>query len=166
MNKGINLKNVKRSQAIGQCFIGFLFMSIVLFALGKVTPHDSALWAIGAGSLASSTYLVFVTPKQPHSDFFQMFFSYLICAIIGVTGNLILINVNSLFWKDVIAAFAVGLSLFTMSRAELRHSCAAGISVMLALELRNEYPVIVILALVLLLSAIRACLKSKLRDLI
>jgi CBS-domain-containing membrane protein len=160
------LKTVKRSRAIGQCLLGVLFMSVVLFALGKVTPHDSAVWAIGAGSLASSTYLVFVTPQQPHSCFFQIVMSYLVCAVIGVTGNLILIDVANFFLKDIIAAFAVGLSLFTMSRLGLRHSCAAGISVMLALELHDQYPVIVILASVLLLSAIHASLKSKLQDLV
>jgi len=162
----VTLKTVKKSRALGQCLLGVLFMSVVLFALGQVATHNSAAWAIGAGSLASSTYLVFVTPQQPHSYFFQIFMSYVVCAVIGVSGNLLLIDITNFFWKDIIAAFAVGLSLFTMSRLGLRHSCAAGISVMLALELHDQYPVIVILTSVLLLSAIHTCFKSKLRDLV
>jgi hypothetical protein len=166
MNEEINIKSATFFTALWQCGLAVIFMAIVLFMLGHVAIHNSGIWAIGAGSLAASTYMVFVTPHQPPARFFQLFCSYLICILIGLIGHSILTNIHSFLWSDLITAFAVGLALFIMSSLRLRHSCAAGVSVMLVLELQNYYPVLIIFISVLLLGLLHTCFKSKMKDLV
>jgi uncharacterized membrane protein YjjB (DUF3815 family) len=167
----VHLKDASFFRYIGQCGIGVIFMSIALFALESVAYRSSAIWAIGAGSLASSTYMVFVRPHQPQTATFQMLYSYLICTVIGVLGHVVLVYFDVSFysyhfwWSDFVAALAVGIAIFMMARFRLQHSCAVGVSVMIVLDLYNYYLIGVIWLSVLCLTILHAFLKSKMRDL-
>jgi hypothetical protein len=166
MKKKTSIKCNNIVQVIWQCTVGALFMAIALFTLGHLSVYHSGIWAIGAGSLASSTYLIFVTPHRAPARFTQLFFSYFICIFLGIVGHIILLNFHTFFWLDLITAAAVGLAIFIMSLFKLKHSCATGISVMLVLEMHNYYPIVAIFASVLLLGIIHECLKFKMKDLL
>jgi CBS-domain-containing membrane protein len=157
-------KNFSRhkGQFIVQIIIAVLFMFAVLLGLmlGRSAQLD-VLSAIGATSLASSTFTVIALPRSPVSAPYRVFGGYALAAFVGVgwhflarwgAGN---IHLDPVVLRCIAAAAAVGTAVLLMAILDCEHPPAIGLSVGLVLEFWDDWTLLVILIAVILLCVIK-----------
>lgn len=158
-----------------QPLCAFVFVWLVLYTLFLVSTNG-LLWAVGASSLASSAYAVFVAPGSPVARPWSIVGSYMVAMVNGGIMSLIawcfqlmLTTPNSpannyIIWTC--AALAVSFALIFMVIFDFPHPPASGIALVLVLEVRNLEALAVILIAAVVLALIRTLGNPYLRNLI
>lgn len=148
-----------------------LFMWLVLFAMDQVTKRPGLLWAVGASTLASSTFITFCTSRDNKSHNLQMIGSYLLSILVGIACS----HLQVLLWHytpldyirsvEIATAISVSLSFILQTILYLRHPPAASLSLVLTLEPWNFSTILVIIGAVFLLAFLSVVLKNHFRAL-
>lgn len=154
------------------CAVGFMLVLLLTLNSFATSP---ILWAVGSGSLASSCYLVFGQPSSISSSPRRIVGGYLIGIAVGEFVRLIVskfyvfgadfLQQTNLHAVGVFAALAVGGCLVVMALLDLEHPPAAGMTLVLILDVHDYYVLAVIMAAALILAVIRFLLRKHLRDL-
>ncbi len=159
-----------------QCLGAMLFMLMVLFSLNTVLADD-LIWAAGASTLASSAYIVFGSPKAAVAKPYRMLTGYAIAIVCGYLLQLIANDFchgsylcshpeHKIHVFEAAAALSVGLSFLLMFILRASHPPAAGLAVVMVLDISNPAAIAVICGGALLLVIIRWLFAKKLRPLV
>lgn len=155
---------------ICQTAFAMVFIFCVLISLDHVAANQ-LIWAAGTGSLASSSYCVFCTPDSLVAQPKRIIGGYIIGMFSGESMRLLLLfaHLSAHFGANgiVFAAVAsVGLALILMVLLRLEHPPAAGLAVVLVIDVQSYAPVLVILAAAIVLACIRSLMRNKLMPLV
>ena len=161
-------------QRVFQPLCAAVFVAIVLL-LFNLIHHTNVLWAVGAGALSSSAFIVFTVPSSAVAKSSRLIGGYLIGIITGVLVHLVLVDILSvvsqflqinshLFW--VAAAITVALSMSIMLAFKVPHPPAAGVALVLVLDISHYEMVLIIFGAVLILALMKWLLRGYLVDLI
>lgn len=159
-----------------QCFCATIFILIILVSLNIVLAND-LIWAAGASTLASSAYIVFGSPQNPVAKPYRILTGYLIAI---VCGYLLQVTADHLCYADhlcnrithktdideVAAAISVGLSFLLMFILRASHPPAAGLAVVVVLDINNPAAIAVICTGALVLALVRWIFSKQLKQLI
>ena len=152
-----------------------VFMWLMLMGLDKISA-STIIWAAGASSLASSSYLVFCVPHSVVAHPLKIIGSYVIAMTVGEMMRLFAnyfcdilplcqIGHPSMHIFEVAAAISVGIALLLMVLCKSEHPPAAGLAVVMVLDIRNLYALGIILFGAAMLAGIRVIFRNKLRNL-
>jgi len=154
--------------------LAVVFLTVVLFFMNRYTMSD-VLWAVGAGSLASSCFIVFGNPSSSSSLPLKIIGGYVIGIVSGVIFRLIAMHIHDLphgflgtpyfHFAGVLAAFCAGTCLFFMSVLKLQHPPAAGMALVLVVDMRDYKVVFIVFIAALILASLRRLLCHHLKDL-
>ncbi len=155
------------------CATLFLFSVLICF---KIFSASSFLWAVGAGSLASSCYIVFGSPSSHAAEPKVIILGYIIGIVSGEAvrfliqsqtsmPNEFLIHTDYFYWYSLLAVISVTLTLYAMSIFKVKHPPAAGIALVLVLESCNWSILFIIFLAALVLAWIKLFLNDYLIDL-
>lgn len=157
-----------------QPLLAIIFVVFVLFFMNHFS-HSDVLWAVGAGSLSSSCYIIFGHPSSPSAQPKKVIGGYFIGIITGFILRILsmgLHDYNRNFLGTphfhvigVIAAISVGLCLFLMSITKLEHPPAAGMALVLVIDMHDYNEIVLVIIAALLLAVIHRLLCRKLVDL-
>ncbi len=163
---------------IWQPLAAILFLWVVLICLDQLATSQ-ILWAVGAGSLASSSYIVFGKPHGPTAIPLRIIGGYLVGIATGglmrlasvyvfpvFAGTMFNVHPQAMQLVGVAAALSVGLSLFFMVLLRLEHPPAAGMALVLVLDVRDYYVVYVVIIAAIILALLRMLLRRYLQDLV
>lgn len=151
-----------------QTCLGTVYMIAVLCILDHVST-STVMWAIGASSLASSTFIVFTKPHAPLTETVHMIGAYLLSILIGMLCAQfnhvahVFLSANTLLMCA--GAIAVGLTIFLMSYLRLQHPPAVGIALVLAIEPWKTPALVVIISGVIILGCLKHACKYWMQDL-
>ena len=159
---------------VWQTLSAMVFMYCVLFALDHVAA-SALIWAAGASCLASSAYCVFGSPHSRVSHPIRLFGGYVIGMISGEALRLVLgaaclglvtcqPNVP-IHLMELAAVTSLGLALVLMVLFRLEHPPAAGLAIVLVLDIRSWAPIIIILIAAMLLTFVRWAFDKRLMNL-
>jgi CBS domain-containing membrane protein len=161
---------------LGQTLLCGVFMGFVLLLMG-VLSSNSVEWAVGATSLASSAYGVFVVPHSVVAQPKRILLAYFIATIIGLLFHAILgyfsLKISThfeatmgshLFWA--LSALAVMFTMLVMMLSGAQHPPATGIALSMVSDVSNWRIFCAIWISVLVLVAIRKIFSHRLRDLV
>lgn len=164
-----------RKHLVLQTAMLVFFMLAVLVALNYISA-TALVWSMGASALASSCYGVFSRPSSITSIPHRIVGGYLIGLASGeLTRYLLELGClhssvchpgAPLFVLEIAAAASVGLAFVFMVLTGWEHPPAAGLAIILMLELHAWTPVLVILIAAFLLAFLRWVLGKKLIDLV
>lgn len=154
-----------------------IFICVVLYMMDRLSVSH-LIWAVGASSLASSAYIVFMHPHGLAAQPKNIVVAYGMAIIIGEIIRYVLIyfghtchidqsNIMSIghhFW--LAAAISVTLMMIGMALTDTEHPPAAGIALVLVIELCRHDIVDVIFVLMLLLCAIQLICRRYMRNLL
>jgi CBS domain-containing membrane protein len=171
-------QKIRKHHLIFQMGAAVLFVMLVLVALDSISASQ-VVWAVGAGSLASSAYLVFAMPSAYPSKAHRVIFGYVVGIVAGeiIRGLVTLLMAKNghthmlfaissdanMYWLS--GAFAVGLSMWLMVLLGVEHPPAAGFSLVFVIEMKHYSAIFVILGLAVLLGLIRYLFRRVLKDL-
>jgi len=151
-----------------------VFLCVVLFFMNRYTTSD-LLWAVGAGALASSCFIVFGKPSSSTAKPFKIIGGYVLGILVGVIFHSIALHFHDLpagflgtvhfHTVGLIAAICTGVCLLLMSLLRLEHPPAAGVSLVLVIDLRDYYVVFIVFIAAIILAGIRHLLCHRLIDL-
>ncbi len=152
------------------------FMGLVLLGLNKVADAK-IIWAAGASTLASSVFLIFCVPDSPVAKLLKIIGGYIVATLVG-EGMRLLINFlcqllphchvadPPLRLFELAAALSVGVTFLLMVLFKLEPPPAAGLAVVMVLDIRNMEAMLIILAAAILLTLIRTIFRNQLRRLV
>ncbi len=159
---------------IWQPLLAVIFVCAVLFFL-KQTAHSMILWAVGASSLSSSALIVCSHPSSKTSRAVNIIGGYIIGIFVGELLRTIVVQFEPIvkgFLMDpsyqmlvFAAAIAVGISILLMSLLKVRHPPAAGIALVLVIDIRDYSVLIIIFIAAVVLALLRLLLRKELCDL-
>ena len=149
-----------------QPLIAVIYVAGVLIALSG-SAGSNLLWAIGAGALSSSSYIVFVTPKSITAQSRRIIGGYIVGIVAGMVVHIVLVAVkqnllldhspvalnNHLFWAS--AAVTVGIAMILMVIINAEHPPAVGISLVLVLDIQHYMIIVIILAAAIVLAVLK-----------
>lgn len=152
-----------------QPLVAVIYVGCVLVFLGMSASSD-LVWAIGAGALSSSSYIVFVTPKSVTAEPRRIVGGYIVGIMCGLVVHIILMMVRKhwmaqsdhahlsdhLFWAS--AAITVGLAMILMIIMNAEHPPAVGVSLVLVLDIQHYHIIVIILAAAFALAVIKMIL--------
>lgn len=157
-----------------QPLLATVFILLVLFFMNRFSDSD-VLWAVGAGSLSSSCYTVFGKPSSPIAQPTKLIGGYLIGIVTGFTLRFVSMGIHDMqcafFGTNhfhiiaIIAAISVGLCLFFMAIFKLEHPPAAGMALVLVIDMRENNEIFLVILAVLFLALLHRLLRRKLVDL-
>ncbi len=163
-----------------QTTFAMVFVYGVLLSLDHVAAGQ-LIWAAGTGSLASSSFCVFCTPRAVVSQPLRIIGGYVVGMVSGEAMRL-LSHFLCLFWMqchagnmsahfsmhmvEMAAVASVGVTLLLMVLLRLEHPPAAGLAVVLVVDVKSMLPVLVILCAALVLALIRWLLNKQLLPLV
>lgn len=150
----------------------FIFGILMLFYLHA---RSAILSAVGAGSLASSAYIVFGKPSNLTARFSHILTSYVVAICVGVffrfvvemqlLSHLHFFNEYRYYLDSVIAAVAVVFTLLITLKLHMDHPPAAGVTLVLVLDVQDYQTLIIILFSVIMLSFLSFALRRWMCDL-
>lgn len=159
---------------IWQPLLLVLFLASVL-ALFYWGASSSILWAVGAGSLASSAFITFGKPSAVARKPLNILVSYFVAIAVGILCRFIIeramphcsviFDVNTFCWTGFFAAFSVGFLMLVLSALRVEHPPAAGIALVLVLDVKDYQTLIIILFSVIMLSILSGIFGRWMRDL-
>ena len=158
-----------------QGLVAVVFMWLVLAGLDKVA-RSTIIWAAGASSLASSSYIVFCAPGSIVARPLKIIGGYVIAVVVGECMRLLAlvfchvipschVGVPFMHVFEVAAALSVGIALLLMILFKSEHPPAAGLAVVMVLDIRNYYALSIILFAACVLAFIRYLFRNKLCNL-
>ena len=157
-----------------QPLLAILVVGALLYAL-RGANAGSLTWAVGAGAISSSACLVFGTPSTRSARAQNILGGYAIAIICGLIVQFCIIHVNHIcldFWHcqtalpSFVFAAVVGLVLIVMSCFHCQHPPAAGLALVVALDIGHYGVLAVIAVAALVLATLKIILRSYLRDLV
>lgn len=150
-----------------QTFAAVVFMILVLFSLDHVQASH-LVWAAGASTLASSSFIVFGTPHIESAKPYCIVVGYLITILSGslirilsgwsCDGFLLEICQNPVYqlpMNEVTAVISMCLAFGLMVFFRCAHPPAAGLAIVMVLDIQNYKPVVVIFIAAIILAAVR-----------
>jgi len=159
---------------IWQPLVAVIFLSIILIFMNHFT-QSSILWAVGTGALASSCFIVFGKPSSAHSMPHKIIGGYIIGILSGVIFHLIAVHFQTAGFHllgnedfqmlGITAALSAGFCLVLMSVLKLEHPPAAGMALVLTIELQDYSDILIVLIAAIILASIRWFLRRRLVDL-
>ncbi len=171
---GLHLRQHTWSNLIWQTAIAVIFICVVLFFMNHLAESD-VLWAVGAGSLSSSCFIVFGKPSSPPAMPYKIVGGYIIGILSGILLHFIagfFHDFNCSFLGTVqyhvvgmMAALAIGLCLIFMSLFRVEHPPAAGMALVLVIDMKDYNIIFVVLIFAIALALIRRMLRRHLIDL-
>ena len=154
---------------IWQPLIIFIFLTSTLILFFLLENAVNAVWAVGVGSLASTSYLVFAKPSATASHPFRFVVSYVIAIVCGLLMHYIsdyfLQNDYGLFFLSVFAALSVLITMLLMIWLRLDHPPAVGMALVFVIDLKDYRTSVIVIAVVTLMMLFKILLKPWLRDL-
>jgi len=177
MPKTTHLKKIdptRKWHFIFQISAAVILMAFVLFLM-SFRSSSELLWALGAGSLASSIFIVFTLPQSLAAEPRRLIGGYFLAILIGVITHIFLMHLFHavtahfivqnlrIFW--ISSALAMGITMILMIIFNCQHPPAAGVSIVLVLNIQEYTTVIVILLTAILLALISYFFKDKLINL-
>lgn len=160
---------------IWQPLLAVIYIALVLWILSHIDGSE-IIWAIGAGSLSSSSCIVFSNPHGKTASSKNLIVGYIIGVIVGVLVHLaltkglplfashMLLYNSKAFW--VLASVAVGIAMVAMILCDCLHPPAVGMSLILVLDIQHYAIIGVILIAAFILALIRHVLDPYLKDLV
>ena len=154
---------------IWQPLIIFIFLVAILniFLLAEHTSNIA--WAVGAGSLASSAYLVFAKPSAVAAHPLRLIVAYVLAIVCGLLthylGDALLLRQHQFFWISFLAAFAVIVTLLLMIWMKAEHPPAVGMALVFVIDLKDYHTSIVVLGAITVLVVLKMALGRWLCDL-
>lgn len=158
-----------------QPLLAVIIMTIVLYVFNSIATTD-ILWAVGAGALASTCATVFIMPDCGPAQPVKIIGGYTVGLLVGELVRLLLMTVHQFagsFMLDqhyqllgVLASITIGFSIAFMALFKVEHPPAAGLSIVLVLDLRDYKSMIVIFTAALVLAALQKLLRNQLRRLV
>ncbi len=159
---------------IWQSLLATIFTGWILFFMNYFA-NSNVLWAVGAGSLSSSSYIIFSKPSTAPAAFKNILSGYLIGIITGIILYIVKMSLGFFNYGilempysyiiGIMAASSVGLCLFIMALFKVEHPPAAGVALVLVVDIYNYNEIIFIIVAALLLAMTHYCLRNKLVDL-
>jgi len=156
-----------------QTLCAVVFIAVSLWLL-ELTSSSAILWSAGASALASSAFTVFAIPHSPTAKASRIVRGYLIAIVVGsffgwvlqglcpiLCSNAPIID-RHLFW--VSAAIAVGVAMILMIFFGGEHPPAAGICLILVIDVRHLLVIAVIFGCISLLAFIQYYFADWLHD--
>ncbi len=157
-----------------QPLLAILVVGVLLYVL-RGAAAGSLTWAVGAGAISSSACLVFGTPSARSARAQNILGGYAIAIICGLLVQFCIIHVNTIcldFWHcqtalpSFVFATVVGLVLIAMSCFHCQHPPAAGLALVVALDIGHYGVLAIITIAALVLATLKIVLQSYLRDLV
>lgn len=151
-------------------------MAFVLMTMSFTTGHSQLLWAVGAGSIASTSFIIFTIPQSVSARSSRIVGGYAIAIIVGLLIHYALMGFFSLltthfvmsdpriFWMT--ASVSVGISMILMVLFDCQHPPAAGIALVLVLDIHGFGMLFIIMFAALALSLIKLIFNDKLINLV
>lgn len=136
-----------------QFFFIFIFNFIQLWLFYWVDQND-IIWAIGVGSLASSSCIVFGKPRLKAAHPLSIVLTYSIAMIVGVSFHFIALLCPPIY-LNLFSALAVVTTFFVLAWKRLAHPPALGIALVLVLRFSDYLTPLVILFCVAILLVMR-----------
>ena len=148
----------------------FIFIfNVVVLQLFRLTDTSSIVWAVGTGSLAASSCIIFARPSSIAAHPLRLFLAYIIAILSGAFFHFVGISVCAHGAQcpvmSVFAGLAICVAFVGMLLLRLEHPPALGMALVLALELQDYKASLVVLLSVVILLIFRFLLRSFLRDL-
>lgn len=149
----------------------FIFMVLIGF---NYVSSSTLLWAIGSGALSSTAFIVFSHPMTKSAEPKQIIMGYVIGLLSGLFVSLVMhlsdrfagITYDSGFYLYAMeAACSVGITLLIMNFFHVNHPPAAGIALVLVIDINSYNSLAVIALAVLFLSAVHHFLRGRMIDL-
>ncbi len=151
-----------------------VYIAVVIYSLSMVSK-GSINWAVGLGALASSAFNVFAVPSAITSRGYSIAVGYLIAVCAGVMMDFFITH-SSLSCMNLlscpsnletigISAISIALVIVLMKLFHCQHPPAAGLAVVLVVNVERDVVLYMMLFLALLLALIRVLLRPYLRDL-
>ena len=147
-------------------------LAIALIAL-KLFFSNDIMWIAGTASIGSSIYLVYVQPSSVSAQARNMLLCYLFAFVIGPLFHLLLnvllaLPLMSVLHEGIpylVGVVAFSFIIFVSYRLATPHPPAAGMALLLTLDVDQFWPVLILFLLVLFLAGSRYILRNKLVDL-
>ena len=157
-----------------QPLLASVIIAMVLW--GFSSQHTTNLvWALGAGAISSTVYIVFGAPTCNAARMRNIIGGYFVAILCGVAIQYILtyfgflnlphLNASLELFGVLNAAMVVGLVLLLMSLLQCEHPPAAGLSLVVVIDMRNYKILLIIIAYVCLIAVIKWMLSNYLKDL-
>ena len=160
---------------IWQPLMAMLFSGSVLYFL-SLFKTAALTWAVGGGAMASSSYIVFGTPSAVTARARNIIGGFLIAIVCGLLVQYMieslgggceqLLHCHAIHYPVFFSAIVVGVVLVLMSVLNCQHPPAAGLSLILVIDLKDTLVLYVIVIGALLLAALSSILKPYLKDLL
>lgn len=159
---------------IWQPILAIIFICFVLFIMNQIAV-STLLWAVGAGALSSTSYIVFSRPHAAPAKPWCIVGAYLIGIFSGeivrfcidqfyvMSGHFI--NDPHYHLLGILASVSVGITLIITVLTKLEHPPAAGMALVIVVDVKDYKVLAVIFAAACLLAFIRWALNHWLRDL-
>lgn len=152
-----------------QPLVAVIYIAFVLILL-SISGSNNLIWAIGAGALSSSCYIVFVTPKSVTAEPRRIIGGYIVGIMCGLVVHIILVSLRQhwmaqsnqthindhIFWAS--AAITVGLAMILMIILNAEHPPAVGVSLVLVLDIQHYDIIVLILAAAFVLAILKGLL--------
>lgn len=155
---------INKRHMVFQVAAAMAFMTLVLIMM-SMASNSQVSWAIGAGSLGSSTFIVFTLPKSLSARPKNVVGGYIVAIVVGMLVNTILsaafdavsrhigMNNQHVFW--VVSSISIGLAMVAMILFDCQHPPAAGVALVLVLDIQEYYTLAVIMITAIMLALIR-----------
>ncbi|PIZ03626.1 MAG: hypothetical protein COY58_08420 [Gammaproteobacteria bacterium CG_4_10_14_0_8_um_filter_38_16] len=161
-----NRKAAVVANYIWQPAIIFLFVILNLF---YHTAKSDVLWAVGAGSLASSAFIIFSKPSSVSAHPLRLIVAYVVAILCGmllhVMGGLLLYSGYGFVWISFLASVSVVVCLFLMMGLKIEHPPAVGMALVFVIDLKDYRTSILIIAAITVLVLLKLLLNRQLSDL-
>ena len=162
---------------IWQVALAVGFMTLVLLVFGYFA-QSPIIWAVGAGALAASSFLVFAAPKSPVSRpshivcgyaigmFTGLLLQYVLAQLYGILLHYetMFIYDKNIFW--IAASLVLGLSIILIVIFDKTHPPAVGMSIVLVLYIRYYFIILVLFGCPVILALLRYGLRHHLKNLV
>jgi CBS domain-containing membrane protein len=166
---------VLKRQIAWQILAAGLTMAVVLFWLRFFLPSHG-MWVAGSASLGSSVYLIYAQPSCSSSKPMNMLLCYILAFAIGLVLHWLLdsllawppfvsLGLPHKYLFSTIGLVAVVAVLIASLFLKIPHPPAAGMALILALDIMGSWPVTSLFIGVLFLTGCRFVLRNKLVDL-
>jgi len=148
---------------------------IAVLTLMNHFDREYVLWAVGAGSLSSSAYIVFSRPCSLTAKPLHIIGGYVVGVLSGVIFRTLImhfrliehgfIGTKHFYLLGTLAACSVGLCVILMSIFKAEHPPAAGMALVMVIDLQDYKVTFLILTSALFLGLLKQFLRNYLVNL-
>lgn len=158
-------KTTRMMHVASQVSLVFIYLWLILYLLDQAST-SRIVWAVGASSLASSAFIVFMSPKSSAADPLHIFWGYVVCIFCGIFFHYLIGVINhclpghGLHVYEFFTAVGIGLAIVLMVLLRVSHPPGVGMTVVLILERWGFDLLIVIVFAFIVLIFLRAWFKD------